>query len=168
MKLSDRRFVEGFANRIKDPLIRVPDRCHKSLVRLAVDVENARLAAVAGPPPMRLVVEHGAERDSDEVRVPSDAAGQQVVQDSAINVIWHGARSARLALKSEWLHVAEFLIAQHCRHSRRCDTGLDRVEVAEVLRAERVDVGYFRTPGLSITARPSFRALDIGKNRISI
>ena len=55
-------------------------------------------------------------------------------------MIWHCAGSARLTLKSEWIHVSEFLVAQHRRHCRRFDTGLDGIYVAEVLRAQSVDV----------------------------
>ena len=52
VKLGIRPFVEGFANRLKDPLIRALDRFHKALVRLAVDIEGAGLAVVIGPPPV--------------------------------------------------------------------------------------------------------------------
>ena len=74
VKLSDRCLVEGSVNRAKDPLIRVADSCQKALVRLAVDIEKAWLAAALGPPPMRLIVEHSAERHADEVGVSSDSA----------------------------------------------------------------------------------------------
>ena len=79
VKLSDLCLVEGFVNRVKDPLIRIADSCHKALVRLAVDIEEAWLAAVVGPPPMRLIVEHSAEGHANEVGVSSDSAGYQVV-----------------------------------------------------------------------------------------
>ena len=57
-------------------------------------------------------------------------------------MIWHAAGSARLALKSEWIQVSEFLITQNRWHSRCFETGLDGVYVTEILRAEGVDVGY--------------------------
>lgn len=51
VKLSDQCLVEGFVNRVKDPLIRVADSCHKALVRLAVDIQGAGLTVLIGPPP---------------------------------------------------------------------------------------------------------------------
>ena len=63
-------------NRTKDPLIGGARRFDKALVRLAVDIERGRLAAVVGPPPMGLIVEHSTERHANEIRVASDAVGQ--------------------------------------------------------------------------------------------
>ncbi len=81
------------------------------------------------------------EGDANEIRVGSDAAGQQVVQDPAIHVIRHGAGRAHPALKRERVHVSEFLIAQQCRHAQCFDTGLDGVYVTDILGAEDIDVG---------------------------
>ena len=79
MKLGDRCLVEGFANRLKDPLVRVSDGVHQTLIRLAVDIEETPLAAVVDAPPMGPIVEHGTERHANEIRIASDAAGRPVV-----------------------------------------------------------------------------------------
>ena len=77
-------------------------------------------------------------------------------------MIRHGARSARLALESEWIHGSKFLVAQHCRHSRRFDTGLDGVYVAAILRAEGVDLGCNALPDPFRIGR----VLDVGPRTI--
>ena len=77
-------------------------------------------------------------------------------------MIRHGTGSAHPALKGKRIDVAEFLIAQQCRHAQCFDTGLDGIYVTGILRAKNIDVRCYSLLADAV-AHPRFLTAAVGE-----